>query len=101
MLKESGSIVFCDATSNKDRQDSKFFQMLTVGPSGGLPLGFVLISREAVEMLTAEFELFKAILPPKTCMETQMFGWPSSLDDRRRGGLKTGEMISGFVPSQL
>ena len=63
VLKESGSIVFCDATSNIDRQDSKFFQMLTVGPSGGLPLGFVLISRETVEMLTAGFELFKSILP--------------------------------------
>ena len=63
VLKESGSIVFCDATSNIDRQDSKFFQMLTVGPCGGLPLGFVLISRETVEMLTAGFELFKSILP--------------------------------------
>ena len=41
-----------DATSNLDRQDSKYFRFVTPTSVGGLPLGFCVVSSERTDVLT-------------------------------------------------
>ena len=52
-----------DATSNLDRQDSKYFRFVTPTSVGGLPLGFCVVSSERTDVLTEAFSMFKEILP--------------------------------------
>ena len=63
VLPQAGDIVYVDATSNLDRQDSKLVKFMTCSPAGGLPLGFVVTSSESEKVLTEAFTEFKRILP--------------------------------------
>ena len=63
VLPQSGDIVYVDATSNLDRQDSKLTKFMTCSPAGGLPLGFVVTSSESENVLTAAFKALKHLLP--------------------------------------
>lgn len=63
VLPQSGDIVYVDATSNLDRQDSKLVKFMTCSPAGGLPLGFIITSSENEKTLTEAFEMFKDVLP--------------------------------------
>ena len=47
LLPQAGDIVYVDATSNLDRQDSKLIKFMTCSPAGGLPLGFILTKSES------------------------------------------------------
>ena len=63
VLPQSGDIVYVDATSNLDRQDSKLIKFMTCSPAGGLPLGFVVTGSESEKVLVFAFEKFKQLLP--------------------------------------
>ena len=62
-LPQAGDIIYVDATSNLDRQDSKLIKFMTCSPAGGLPLGFVITPSEGEDVLQAAFETFKEVLP--------------------------------------
>ena len=63
VLPQAGDIVYVDATSNLDRQDSKLIKFMTCSPAGGLPLGFIISSSESEKTLKQAFDKFKQILP--------------------------------------
>ena len=63
LLPQAGDIVYVDATSNLDRQDSKLVKFMTCSPAGGLPLGFIVTKSESEITLTAAFVKLKEVLP--------------------------------------
>ena len=63
VLPQAGDIVYVDATSNLDRQDSKLIKFMTCSPAGGLPLGFVITRSESEDVLKAAFRKLKEVLP--------------------------------------
>ena len=63
LLPQAGDIVYVDATSNLDRQDSKLIKFMTCSPAGGLPLGFVITRSESETVLKAAFRKLKDVLP--------------------------------------
>ena len=63
LLPQAGDIVYVDATSNLDRQDSKLVKFMTCSPAGGLPLGFVITPSESEPVLKAAFKALKEVLP--------------------------------------
>ena len=63
LLPQAGDIVYVDATSNLDRQDSKLIKFMTCSPAGGLPLGFVIVRSESEEILRDAFKKLKEVLP--------------------------------------
>ena len=63
VLPQAGDIVYVDATSNLDRQDSKLIKFMTCSPAGGLPLGFLITSSESEKVLKEAFEKLKKVLP--------------------------------------
>ena len=63
ILPQAGDIVYVDATSNLDRQDSKLVKLMTCSPAGGLPLGFVITNSESEKSLKKAFEMLKTVLP--------------------------------------
>ena len=63
ILPQAGDIVYVDATSNLDRQDSKLIKLMTCSPAGGLPLGFVITHSESQKSLEKAFEMLKTVLP--------------------------------------
>ena len=48
---------------NLDRTDMKFFQVLTMTPMGGVPLGGLIVSREDKPTVLAGFKLLQSIFP--------------------------------------
>ena len=64
VLPQSGDVVLVDATSNLDRQDTKFHRFLVPSPAGGLPIGYMITSGESEELLTEAMEAFRdKVLP--------------------------------------
>ena len=63
VVKASADIMCVDATSNLDRQDSKYFNFITPTPAGGLPLGFLVVSCETEKVLIEGFTMWRDILP--------------------------------------
>ena len=63
LLPQAGDIVYVDATSNLDRQDSKLIKFMTCSPAGGLPLGFIITRSESEVTLTAAFRKLKEVFP--------------------------------------
>ena len=63
LLPQAGDIVYVDATSNLDRQDSKLIKLMTCSPAGGLPLGFVIVRSESEDVLKEAFKKLKDVLP--------------------------------------
>ena len=51
-LRESGEVVFIDATSNCDSQNMAVVPILCASPSGALPLAFMFMSNQTEEMFT-------------------------------------------------
>ena len=63
ILPQAGDIVYVDATSNLDRQDSKLVELMTCSPAGGMPLGFIITNSESEKSLIKAFENLKKVLP--------------------------------------
>ena len=63
VLPQAGDIVYVDATSNLDRQDSRLIKCMTCSPAGGLPLGFIITNSESEKTLKLSFEKLKKVLP--------------------------------------
>lgn len=51
-MRESGEIIFVDATSNCDSQNMAIMPILCVSPSGALPLAFLFMSSQEECMFT-------------------------------------------------
>ena len=62
-IPQSSEIVFIDATSNIDRNDTKLIHLMCPSMVGGLPLAEILSTREDEETLHFAFELLKSVLP--------------------------------------
>ena len=60
----SGDIIFIDATSGFDRQDSKLIRLMCPSAAGGLPVGWCILSSETEAVQTAGFQLLKEVMPP-------------------------------------
>ena len=63
IVPQAGDVVYVDATSNLDLQDSKLVKLMTCSPAGGIPLGFVITSSESKKSLKKSFEMLKTVLP--------------------------------------
>ena len=56
VLPQSGDIVYVDATSNLDWQDSKLIKFMTSSSAGGLPLGFVVTRSKSEKVLVSAYQ---------------------------------------------
>ena len=65
VITQSGQICFVDATGSLDRVNHQLVKLMTESPSGGLPLGFLILSNQKQETLEAGFEELKKLLPEK------------------------------------
>ena len=65
VITQSGQICFVDATGSLDRMNHQLVKFMTESPSGGLPLGFLILSDQKQETLEAGFEQLKKLLPEK------------------------------------
>ncbi|XP_025108096.1 uncharacterized protein LOC112572570 isoform X2 [Pomacea canaliculata] len=61
--RASGELVFMDASGGVDRYDFRVFLLLTHSVAGGLPLGCLIVSSEATEVITDALSLYKELLP--------------------------------------
>ena len=59
VITQSGQICFVDATGSLDRVNHQLVKLMTESPSGGLPLGFLILSDQKQETLEAGFEELK------------------------------------------
>ena len=50
-IVQSGQICFVDGTSSLDRMNHQLIKLMTESPSGGLPLGFLILSDQKQETL--------------------------------------------------
>ena len=64
-IVQSGQICFVDGTSSIDRMNHQLIKLMTESPSGGLPLGFLILSDQKQETLEAGFAELKQLLPEK------------------------------------
>ena len=62
-MQQSRDVVFMDATSSFDRQNSSIFLLSTVMPAGAVPLGIVVTSDEQEETIASCMRCFMSILP--------------------------------------
>ncbi|KAF0307387.1 hypothetical protein FJT64_021273 [Amphibalanus amphitrite] len=62
-LRESGEIVFIDASGNMDRDNLRVFLIMTWSVAGGLPLGVMLSTSEAQTTLEKGLKMLCGILP--------------------------------------
>ena len=62
-IPQSGDIVFMDATSNLDRNDSKVFHLVCPSPVGGLPLATLITTREDSETVLFGLRVLQSVLP--------------------------------------
>ena len=65
VITQSGQICFIDATGSLDRMNHQLVKLMTESPSGGLPLGFLILSDQKQATLDAGFEQLKKLLPEK------------------------------------
>ncbi|XP_025088136.1 uncharacterized protein LOC112560469 [Pomacea canaliculata] len=61
--RASGELVFMDASRGMDRYDFRVFLLLTHSVAGGLPLGCLIVSSEATEVIADALSLYKELLP--------------------------------------
>ena len=62
-VPQSGEICLIDATSNLDRNDTKFFHLVCPSPIGALPLGEIICTREDAQTIQFGLELLQTVLP--------------------------------------
>ena len=62
-LPQAKDICLLDVTGSLDRVDSRLARFLTVSPSGGIPLGNIIVSSESEQLLTEAFTAFQDMLP--------------------------------------
>ena len=62
-VPQSGDIVFMDATSSLDRNDSKLIHLVCPSPIGGLPLADLILTREDAGTIVFGLNLLKSVLP--------------------------------------
>ena len=62
-VQQSRDVVFIDATSSFDRQNTSIFLLSTVMPAGAVPLGVILTSDEQEETITNGIRCLVSILP--------------------------------------
>ena len=62
-VQQSRDIVFVDATSSFDRQNTSIFLLSTVTPGGAVPLGVIVTSDEQEETITEGLRSLASILP--------------------------------------
>ena len=62
--RASGEMVFMDASGGMDRYDCRVFLLLTHSSAGGLPLGCLIVSSEAADVITEALNIYKELLPP-------------------------------------
>ena len=62
-IPQSAELVFIDATSNVDRNDTKLLHLVCPSVVGGLPLADILCTREDTETIHFALELLKTVLP--------------------------------------
>ena len=63
LVPGAGDIVFVDATSGFDRQDSKLVRLMVPSSLGGLPVGWMILSSETEAVYQAGFMTLKEVLP--------------------------------------
>ena len=63
LVPAAGDIVFVDATSGFDRQDSKLVRLMVPSSLGGLPVGWMILSSESEAVYQAGFQALKEVLP--------------------------------------
>ena len=63
LVPGAGDIVFVDATSGFDRQDSKLVRLMVPSSLGGLPVGWMILSSESEAVYQAGFMTLKEVLP--------------------------------------
>ena len=63
--QQQPGICFVDGTSSLDRMNHQLIKLMTESPSGGLPLGFLILSDQKQETLKAGFAELKQLLPEK------------------------------------
>ena len=62
-VQQSRDVVFIDATSSFDRQNTSIFILSTVTPGGAIPLGVIITSDEQEETITEGLRSLASILP--------------------------------------
>ena len=62
-VQQSRDVVFVDATSSFDRQNSSIFLLSTVMPAGAVPLGVIVTSDEQEETITSGLRCLMSLLP--------------------------------------
>ena len=62
-IPQSAELVFIDATSNIDRNDTKLFHLVCPSMIGGLPLADILCTREDTDTVAYALEMLKTVLP--------------------------------------
>ena len=65
MLRQSGELVYIDATSSLDRYNCPTFMISTCTPAGGIPLGVVITSREDEATISEALTFLKSVFPPE------------------------------------
>ncbi len=62
-VQQSRDVVFVDATSSFDRQNSSIFLLSTVMPAGAVPLGVIVTSNEQEDTITTGLKYLESIFP--------------------------------------
>ena len=93
-LPQSGDLVFIDATSNLDRNDTKLLHMVCSSPIGALPLAEIITTREDDKTLRFAFELLKSVLPEKAFYGR---GWDLGPKIMMTDDSGKGQIIKGAV----
>ena len=62
-VQQSRDVVFIDATSSFDRQNTSIFILSTVTPGGAIPLGVIVTSDEQEETITEGLRSLASLLP--------------------------------------
>ena len=60
---QSSQIMFVDGTGSLDRLNHQLIKLMTESPSGGLPLGFMILTDQKEKSLDAGFAGIKKLLP--------------------------------------
>ena len=58
VVPQAADICFLDATSSLDRTDCKVFRLVCPSPAGGLPLGILILTSEAEDIVTEGLKIF-------------------------------------------
>lgn len=64
-LRSAGEIMFVDSSGTMDAHNTRVFLLLCPSLAGGLPLGVLMVSSEAENVLQPALQLWKTLLPEK------------------------------------